>query len=391
MLNIFPFLKQDLTYFDAAATSLKPIEVINAEREYYTDLGVNTGRGTSLYNYNTTDTVEKVRKRTAEFIGSMNSSELIFTCNCTESINMVADCYVRSQANKNSNIVITQLEHHSNYVPWIRLAQELGIECRIIPLKNYKIDYSYIDKYIDKNTVIVSVTGMSNITGDITDIKLFTDRCTITGSKILLDAAQLVMHRKVDVAKLNIDFMTFSAHKIYGPFGLGFLYGKKELLERFNPVRFGGNMVAYVSNLRDIHYRDIPKRLESGTGNPAAVYAFNTVLDFLEKYPPEKADQKICKLSEYLISRLQQLGGITLYSTAGSIISFNIDRVHPHDASEFFDKKNIILRTGNLCASPFFTDIEESGIIRVSLGIYNNHNEIDKLIETIREIKEFFL
>lgn len=391
MLEQFPFLKQNLIYFDSAATSLKPLNVIEAQSRYYSELGINTGRGTSLFNYKTTDIIESVRERISNFIGSGNPSELVFTTNSTDSINMVAQGYVKKNIKENSNIVITQLEHHSNYVPWVNLAEELNIECRIIPLDRYKIDYSFIDRYIDENTIITAVTGMSNLTGDKTNLKPFIDRCRKTGSKILIDAAQLVVHEKLDVKTLDVDFLVFSAHKLYGPFGLGFLYGKTELLEEITPVRFGGNMVSYITDNINIHYRDIPRRLESGTGNSAAVYAFNSVLDFLEKNPLKEAEKYIQELSEYLICALKKIKGITIYSSKGSIISFNIDGIHPHDASEFFDNKNIILRTGNLCASPFFTNIKESGVIRVSLGIFNTNTEIDKLIETIIEIKEFFL
>lgn len=388
---LFPFLDQNFIYFDSAATSLKPTEVIEAQSSYYENLTLNTGRGTSLHNFKTTQTVESVRKRTAEFIGSTNPEQIIFTSNATDSINIVANSYLKNLVTTKSNIVITQLEHHSNYVPWLELSKTMNIECRIVPLKNNKLEMDKFKEYIDKDTLLTAVTGMSNVTGDKIDFEQIISLCRTFESKILVDAAQLISHENIDVTKLDIDFLVFSAHKIYGPFGLGVLYGKKELLESFTPNSYGGNMVSYINNKTDIHYKNLPTRLESGTQNPAAIYAFGSVLDFLEKFPINESSEILNSLGKYLIDGLNSIGGITLYSEKGGIVSFNIDGVHPHDASEFFDNNNIILRTGNLCASPFFTDLNQLGVIRVSFGIFNNFSEIDILLKTVREIKEFFL
>lgn len=389
--SLFPFLNQDLIYFDSAATSLKPSLVIKAQSSYYTDLTLNTGRGTSLHNFKATEAIASVRKKTADFIGARSQEEIIYTTNTTDSINMVANCYIKPLVEKTSNIVITQLEHHSNYVPWVELAKEMDIECRIIPLKKYILPTEEFRNYIDENTIITAVSGMSNLTGAVTNLKQIISICREYDCKVLVDGAQLITHKTVDVSELDIDFLAFSAHKLYGPFGLGILFGKKELLEQFTPSRFGGNMVSYVTNKTDVHYKDLPDRLESGTQNPAAIYAFNSVLDFLNQIPLTISEKILTDLGIYLVQGLKEIGGITIYSETGSIISFNIDGIHPHDASEFFDNNNIILRTGNLCASPFFTNLEESGVIRVSFGIFNNYKEIDILLTTVKEIKEFFL
>lgn len=388
---LFPYLKQNLIYFDSAATSLKPLEVIDAQSRYYRELSLNIGRGTSLHNYKTTEIIEAVRNRIAKYIGAEESAEIIFTTNTTDSINMVAQSYVQKNINKNSNIVITQLEHHSNYAPWIELAKYMNIECRIVPLKKYSLDTQGFSSLIDKNTIITAVTGMSNVTGEKIYLEPIISLCRKNGSKILVDAAQLITHDIINVGKLDIDFLVFSAHKIFGPFGLGILYGKKELLESFTPNKYGGNMVSYINNKTDIHYKDLPTRLEAGTQNPAALLAFDSVLDFLQKHPISDNEVILKDLGDYLIKKLKDIEDITIYSTNGGIISFNINGIHPHDASDFFDNKNIILRTGNLCSSPFFTDLEQSGVIRVSLGIFNNREEIDILIKTVKEIKEFFL
>lgn len=391
MKDIFPFLKKGLIYLDSAATSLKPQSVIDRESDYYFEYGVNTGRGTSLHNFNSTNWVESVRKRVADFIGAESSSEIVFTYNCSESINMVANNYIRKIITPGSNIVVTQLEHHSNYVPWLKVAEERGCEFRVIPLNNNRIDYSCINEYIDENTVITAVTGMSNVTGEVTELDSFIKRCRETGSKILVDAAQMIVHKKIDLSLMDVDFLAFSAHKLYGPFGLGFLYGRDKLLECFTPDRFGGNMVSYISDLRDVSYREVPRRLECGTRNSAAIYAFDSVLDFLNEYSIDEWEKVVYPLSEYLIKRLNECEGVVLYSGPGSIISFNIKGIHPHDASEFFDRRGIILRCGNLCASPFFTGRSESGVIRVSLGLYNTREEVDILIEAVKDAKEFFL
>ncbi len=391
MENLFPFLKKGFIYMDSAATSLKPQSVIDSESDYYKNLAVNTGRGSNKHNYNTTQQIEKIRTQVSEFIGCNNSGEIVFTKNCTDSINMVANSYVRNNIPQNANIVITQLEHHSNYVPWLILSRDLGIESRIVPLKNYNIDYDALEKLVDEKTFITSITGMSNVTGAISDIERVISVCRKKGSKILIDAAQLICHKEIDLNKIDPDFLTFSAHKIYGPFGLGVLYGKSELLKEFTPINYGGNMVSYITNKTEIHYKELPAKLESGTQNSAAIYAFGTTLDLLDKIINIDNENQINSLSRYLIDSLEQVGGITIYSKPGSIISFNIDGVHPHDASDFFDSENIILRTGNLCASPFFTNMEVGGVIRISLSIFNTRDEVDKVIKCIERIKEFFL
>lgn len=387
----FPFLQRGITYLDTAATSLKPESVIEAEANYYRNLGVNTGRGNSLHNFETTSGLEDIRIRVAELINAPTKESLIFTQNSTDSINMVAGSLKSTKVTEESNIVITQLEHHSNYTPWLDLAEFLGIKCRIIPLKSYNLDYSYIDSYIDEHTIITAITGMSNLTGQRTDLERVIKKVRSVGSKILVDGAQLICHHQVDVTKLDVDFLCFSAHKLYGTFGLGILYSKKEHLEVMKPVRYGGNMVSYIKDLNTVYYKPVPIRFESGTQNPAAIYAFGETLNFLNNYPLDEREEFYKDLSTKLIDGLRSMGGVTIYSNPGPIISFNIDGVHPHDASEFFDRRGVIIRTGNLCASPFFNNLEVAGVIRVSLGIYNTTDEIDMVIETVKEIKEFFL
>lgn len=387
----FPFLQRGITYLDTAATSLKPESVISAEADYYRNLGVNTGRGNSLHNFETTTGLEEVRTRIAEMLNVSSKESIIFTQNTTDSINIVAQSLENCQVTERSNIVITQLEHHSNYTPWLALAEFLGVKCRIIPIKNYSLDYSYLDKYIDEDTIITAITGMSNLTGEKTDLERVIKRVRSVGSKILVDGAQLICHETVDLTVLDIDYFCFSTHKLYGTFGLGILYGKKELLDEMKPARFGGNMVSYIKDLNNVYYKPVPTRFESGTQNPAAIYAFGETLNFLKKIPLDKREEFYRKLSIKLIDGLNELGGIKIYSKPGPIISFNIEGIHPHDASEFFDKAGIIIRTGNLCASPFFSNLKESGVIRVSLGIYNTSKEIDLVLETVKEIKEFFL
>lgn len=387
----FPFLNRGLIYLDTAATSLKPEMVITAEADYYRELGVNTGRGSSVHNFETTTGLEDIRSRVASFMGSNDKDSIIFTQNSTDSINLVAQSLRKYLVTEKTNIVITQLEHHSNYTPWLDLAEELGIKCRVIPLKGYSIDYNYLERYIDEDTIITAITGMSNLTGEKTDIERVVSRVRSTGGKVLIDGAQLICHEDVDVENLDVDYFCFSTHKLYGPFGLGILYGKKELLEQMKPGRFGGNMVSYINNLNSVHYKPVPTRFESGTQNPAAIYGFNKSLDFIESINMKEREKYYKTLALKLIDGLKEIEGVTIYSNPGAIISFNIEGVHPHDASEFFDRAGIIIRTGNLCASPFFNNIEESGVIRVSLGIYNSAEDIVKVLETVREIKEFFL
>ena len=385
----FPLLKRGNIYFDSAATSLKPISVLDAEKRYYTHVGLNTGRGVGELNHKTTNIIEKIRSRIAEFIGA-NSRQIVVTNNATDSINLVAKGYINNIITKHSNIVITQLEHHSNYVPWLELTKKNNIECRIIPLKENALNLEHLDLYIDNNTVLTAITGMSNVTGEIINLKKVIDHSRSVGCKILIDAAQLIVHKKLNVKKLDVDFMVFSGHKLFGTFGIGFLYGKDKLLEDFEPQRYGGNMVTYIKE-HNVYYHDVPRKLESGTQNPAALYAFNSALQFLEDYSVYEREEYVQDLGEYLFKKLTNLGGIFIYSKPNPIISFNIQGVHPHDAPEFFDKEGIIIRTGNLCASPFFLNRDFNGVIRVSLSIFNTRDEIDKLCKVVNQIKEFFL
>lgn len=396
MMNIhkirknFPFLKQDLTYFDSAATSLKPETVISKEAEYYRDLSVNINRGTSKHNYETSNLIENTREKVANYIGAKNSSSIVFTSNTTESINLIANGYVKDKLTPGSNIVITQLEHHSNYAPWIRLANDLNIECRIAKLEDGHLKTERVLELIDNNTVITSITGMSNLTGEVTDIKKVAKKCKDNGSKILVDAAQLITHSEINIEDLGADFLCFSSHKIYGTFGLGVLYIKQSIINEVTPPNIGGNTISYITKDNKIQYKENPHRLEYGTRNSAGIYAFNEVLNFIDKYPIKEKEKYIIKLSSYFTAKLIEIPGIKIYSVPGPIISFNILGIHPHDASEIFSKNNIIVRTGNLCASPFFMDRKETGVIRVSLDIFNTKEEIDKLLNTILEIKDFF-
>lgn len=381
----------DFIYFDSAATSIKPKEVLEAEAFYNSSIIMNVNRGSSLKNYEASNIIEKVRKRVSENIGCNKPNEIIFTGNASESINLVARSFIENNITKDTNIVITSIEHHSNFAPWIELAKRKNIECRVVELKNYRIDYKDLENKIDNNTLLTAVTGMSNLTGEITDIKRVVKLCKKNSSYILIDGAQYIVHNDVDVTSLDIDFFTFSAHKLFGPFGLGVLYGREKLLNQFTPLNYGGNMVSYIDKNGNIHYKDLPHRLEVGTRNPGAIYAFNASLDFIERHGKKNLEEISYNLGCYLYKELKKISGIKIYSIPGSIISFNIDGVHPHDASDFFDNKNIIVRVGNLCASPFFMNLEESGVIRVSLAYFNNKYEIDKLISTIKEIKDFFL
>lgn len=387
----FPFLKQNFIYFDSAATSLKLSTVIDSQAEYYRNLSINMNRGSSSFNYKVTSKIEEIRKATANYIGSINPKEIIYTSNTTDSINIIARSYINKFHDTKKNIVITQLEHHSNYVPWLNASKRCNLECRIVPLVNGKLETSKILDYIDDNTILTSVTGMSNLTGQRTEIPPISKKCRAVGSRLLVDAAQLAAHSEIDVNELDIDYLCFSAHKIYGPFGLGVLYVKESNIKDLEPVSFGGNMVSYISKDNKVHYKDFPYCMESGTQNSAAIFAFGKVLEYLKTNPVKEMEKYKTKLGLYLTDELKKLNNIIIYSVPGPIVSFNIEGVHPHDASDFFDKAGILLRTGNLCASPFFHNIEESGVIRVSLDIFNTKEEIDVLLNTVKSIKEFFL
>ena len=364
----FPILNRQingkkLIYFDNAATSQTPLSVINSISDYYKNYNANIHRGVHSVSEEATDAYEKSRVKIQNHFNAKNSEEIIFTSGTTHSINIVANGYVEL-LNKNDEIIVSGLEHHSNIVPWQMMTDKNKAKLNVIPLKNNgELDIEYFKSIISIKTKVVFLNHVSNALGIINPIKEIIDLSHKNGAVVLIDGAQSSAHFKIDVQELDVDFFTASAHKLCGPTGIGFLYGKKELLENLSPLMGGGEMISDVS-------------FEKTT------YADLIGLDNIFKYENE--------LLEYAIKCLKTIDGLKIYGEGAnrtSVISFNIENIHPYDIGSILDKFGIAVRTGQHCAQPIMDHFHISGTVRVSLSFINTKNEIDKLIEAVKMAK----
>ena len=396
----FPILQttmngKPLVFLDSAASSQKPFQVIDAIDKYYKEQNANIHRGVYYISQKATELYERTRIKIAEFIGAKCAKVIIFTRNTTESINLVTQTWGRKNIGRGDVIVLTELEHHSNIVPWQMLAEEKGAVIKYIPINpDSSLDLSTLDTLIDYRTKIVAVSQMSNATGTIHDIKQIVQKAHSVGALFLLDGAQGACHIKTNVQELDVDFYAFSAHKMLGPTGVGVLYGKEEILERMPPWMGGGDMINDVSLERST-YADLPARLEAGTPNISGVIAFKEAIEYLEKVGLDEIHNHEKILNEYALERLNNLSGITIYGVndldkRGGVISFNLDGVHAHDVGSILDEEGIAIRVGHHCAQPFMKKMKIAGTCRASFYLYNTTEDIDRLIDGIKQVKEIF-
>ena len=390
----FPILNRQingkkLIYFDNAATSQTPISVIDSISDYYKNYNANIHRGVHSVSEEATDAYEKSRVKIQNHFNAKNSEEIIFTSGTTHSINIVANGYVEL-LNKNDEIIVSGLEHHSNIVPWQMMTDKNKAKLNVIPLKNNgELDIEYFKSIISIKTKVVFLNHVSNALGIINPIKEIIDISHKNGAVVLIDGAQSSAHFKIDVQELDVDFFTASAHKLCGPTGIGFLYGKKELLENLSPLMGGGEMISDVS-FEKTTYADLPHKFEAGTPNISGVIAFGHAIDYLNNIGLDNIFKYENELLEYAIKCLKTIDGLKIYGEGAnitSVISFNIENIHPYDIGSILDKFGIAVRTGQHCAQPIMDHFHISGTVRVSLSFINTKNEIDKLIEAIKMAK----
>ena len=384
-----------LVFLDSAASSQKPFQVLDAIDRYYKEENANIHRGVYYLSQKATELYEKTRIKVADFIGAKCAKVVIFTRNTTESINLIAQTYGRKNIGRGDVIVLSELEHHSNIVPWQMLAEEKGAVIKWIPVNpDSSLDLRNIDEIINYRTKIVSLSQMSNVTGTIHEIKPLIEKTHAVGAIFCLDGAQGACHLKTDVQELDVDFYSFSAHKMLGPTGVGVLYGKEEILERIPPFLGGGDMISDVSFERTT-YADLPARLEAGTPNISGVIAFKEALEYLEKVGLDEIHEHEKMLTEYALEKMNHMGGITLYGVTdttkrGGVISFNLDGVHAHDVGSILDEEGVAIRVGHHCAQPFMKKMKIAGTCRASFYLYNTREDVDRLIEGILQVKEIF-
>ncbi|MCV9389104.1 cysteine desulfurase [Reichenbachiella sp. ABR2-5] len=394
----FPILHQEvngkpLIYFDNAATSQKPQSVIDALTHYYNTDNANIHRGIHTLAERSTTAFENTRKAVAEFLNSNEVEEIIFTKGTTEGINLVAATYGRKFIGEGDEIIISGLEHHSNIVPWQILCEEKGSVLKVIPVNDKgELIMEEYDKLLSDKTKLVSVNYISNALGTINPVKEIIDKAHGVGAKVLIDAAQAAPHATLDVQGLDCDFMAFSAHKVYGPTGVGALYGKRALLEAMPPYQGGGEMIKDVS-FSGTTYNDIPYKFEAGTPNIGEVIALKAALDYVSELGLENIAAYEHELLEYATELLSEVEGFQAIGTAdnkASVISFLIDGVHPFDLGQILDAKGIAVRTGHHCAQPLMERFEIEGTVRASFSVYNTKEEIKTFVEALKSAIKMF-
>ena len=391
----FPILSrkvngQDLVYFDNGATTQKPQAVIDAESNYYANENSNVHRGVHFLSGLATDKFEETRNTIQKFIGAKHNHEIIFTKGTTDAINLVANGF-RTLLNKGDEVVISEMEHHSNIVPWQMCCEQSGANLKVIPLlENGELDMLTFENLLSENTKLVSVTHISNALGTINPIEEIIKKTHATGAKILIDGAQAASHITLDMQELDADFYCFSAHKMFGPTGVGVLYGKEEILNELPPYQGGGEMIKEVS-FSGTTYAELPHKFEAGTPNIAGVVAFKAAIDFINDLGINQIAKYEEELLQYATSEILKIEGVKIYGTAehkSGIISFNIEGIHPYDIGVIVDKLGIAIRTGHHCTQPIMERFNIPGTARISLAVYNTKEEIDICINAIIKAKQ---
>ncbi|SYZ72187.1 selenocysteine lyase, PLP-dependent [Candidatus Zixiibacteriota bacterium] len=396
----FPILSRlirgtKLVYLDSAATTQKPQIVIDAVEQYYRLHNANVHRGLHTLAEEATSAYEATRDKIAEFLGGVNRQEIIYTRNATEAINMVASSWGYQHIKKGDRIVITQMEHHANLVPWLVLAKRTGAELVYIPIdpEGY-LDLTNLKDIIAPNTKIVALTHMSNVLGTINPVEEVIALAHKRGALALIDGAQSVPHMPVNLKAMNADFLAFSAHKMLGPTGLGVLYGKEEFLQDMEPVQFGGEMISEV-RYDGAKWNELPHKFEAGTPNIEGAFAFLPALEYLEKIGMEKIRRHEMDLTAYALDKLGQLEFIKVFGPKdvkyrGGAVSFVDKDIHPHDMATFLDTLGIAVRAGHHCAQPLTRLLGINSTTRASFYLYNTHDDIDQLVTGLKEARRYF-
>ncbi|MQR87379.1 SufS family cysteine desulfurase [Bacillus megaterium] len=393
----FPILDQEvngspLVYLDSAATSQKPLAVIEAIEKYYKEYNSNVHRGVHTLGTKATDGYEGAREKVRKFINAKSTEEIIFTRGTTTALNTVAASYGRANLKPGDEIVITYMEHHSNIIPWQQVAKETGATLKYISLtEDHALSLEEVKNTITSNTKIVSIMQVSNVLGTINPVKEIAEIAHANGAVMVVDGAQSTPHMKVDVQDLDCDFFAFSGHKMGGPTGIGALYGKKELLEKMEPIEFGGEMIDFV-NLYESTWKELPWKFEGGTPIIAGAIGLGAAIDFLEEVGLDNIQAHEHKLAQYALDRLSQVDGITIYGPKerAGVVTFNIEDVHPHDVATVVDADGIAIRAGHHCAQPLMKYLNVSSTARASFYLYNTEEEVDKLVSSLIKTKEYF-
>ncbi len=394
----FPILHQEvngypLVYLDNAASSQKPLQVIDKISEYYHHDNANIHRGVHRLSQRATDAYELARSKVRQFLNAQSDKEIIFTRGATEAVNLVAQSFVRPMLQAGDEILISHLEHHANIVPWQILCEQTGAKLKVIPMTQAgELDLTDFDAMLTSKTKLLAVGQVSNALGTVNPVKAMTAKARSKGIAVLIDGAQAVPHMAVDVQDLDCDFYVFSGHKMFAPTGIGALYGREELLNAMPPYQGGGDMILSVSFDKTI-YNELPYKFEAGTPHIAGAIGLGAAIDYMWAIGIDNIAAQEHHLLELATSKINALSGVEIIGTAkekASVISFMIDGVHPHDVGTIFDQRGVAIRTGHHCAQPVMEFYDIPATARASFAFYNNDDDVDALIKAIIKTQELF-
>lgn len=394
----FPVLNQivndePLVYLDNAATTQKPLKVLAAIKDYYENDNANVHRGVHTLAERATEKYEAAREKVRQFINAKSTKEVLFTRGTTTSINWVAQ-FAGQILKTGDEIVISIMEHHSNIVPWQEVAKKTGAILKFVYLKDGQLDMDDLRKKITNQTKFVSIAHVSNVLGTINPVEEITKIAHEHGAYMVVDGAQSTPHMAIDLQKMDVDFFAFSGHKMMGPTGIGVLYGKEELLNQFEPVEFGGEMIDFVYESHST-WTELPWKFEAGTPNIAGAIALGAAIDYIQELGIDQIHQHEIELIDYLMPKLQEIEGLKIYGPKdnvkrGGLIAFNIEGLHPHDVATALDMEGVAVRAGHHCAQPLLNYLETPATARASFYLYNTKVDCDKLVEALKKTKEFF-
>lgn len=396
--NDFPILKRRIhgkrfAYLDSAATSQKPEPVLRAMDEFQRRHNANTHRGIYVISEEATQRYEEARKKVADFIHAESPSEIVFTRNATEAINLVAYAWGRSNVGPGDNVIASEMEHHSNLVPWQLLCKEQEAGLRIIPVSAEGVlDMKALRRLLTRRTKLVAITGMSNVFGTMPDLALISRLAHRKGALVLVDAAQLAAHAPVDVKKLECDFLAMSGHKMLGPMGIGVLWARRKLLDAMPPFMAGGDMIREVS-LETASWNDLPWKFEAGTQNAVGAVGFGAAVDYLTKIGMGNVRRHELMLTQYALKKLRRMKGVTIYGPKhargkGGVIAFNVEGIHPHDLATLLDREGVAIRSGHHCAQPLMKKFGVMATARMSFSVYTTKKDIDQCVAAIVKAKK---
>ncbi len=392
----FPILSrkvnnQSLVYFDNGATTQKPNAVLDSIQKYYSEINANIHRGVHTLSQEATDAYEHSRKTIADFINAEHAHEIIFTRGTTESINLVANCFGKKFVHAGDEILVTEMEHHSNIVPWQLMCEERGAKLKVIPVDdNGELILSELKNLLTAKTKLLAFTHVSNTLGTVNDVKEIISIAHKNGTAILIDGAQAIAHTEVDVQDLDCDFYCFSGHKMYGPTGIGILYGKEKFLNEFSPYQSGGGMIKEVS-FEQTTFTNLPYKFEAGTPNIEGGIVLGVTVEWMKNIGIENISAHENELLQYAIQQLKTIDGIRIIGEAkhhASAVSFLLGNIHPYDVGVILDKIGIAVRTGHHCNQPLMKRFNIPGTVRASFAVYNTMEEVDKLIAGVKQAKK---